>query len=268
MDQAVILARGAGTRMRKGDPTAKLDPAQAAAAQSGIKAMIPIGRPFLDYVLTVVADAGYRRVCLIVGPEHGQVRQYYTDLRPARLQIEFAVQDKPLGTSDAVAAAEQFAGQEPFLVINSDNHYPLEALCGLREVSGSAIVAFDQDAMLAGSNIPPERLSKFAVVETDGANRLKGIVEKPDEATLRRLPRPLGVGMNCWRFGPSIFEACRSIGPSPRGELEITDAVQYAIDRLGEPFSVIWCKAPVLDLSSRGDIEPVARRLAGVEVRL
>ena len=62
-------------------------------------------------------------------------------------------------------------------------------------------------------------------------------------ATLARLPRPLGVSMNCWRFGPAIFEACRSIRPSPRGELEITDAVQYATDRLGERFGIVWCKA-------------------------
>jgi len=76
------------------------------------------------------------------------------------------------------------------------------------------------------------------------------------------------VGMNCWRFTPTIFQACRSIGPSPRGELEITDAAQYAIDRLGERFHVFRCSEPVLDLSSRGDIESVAKRLAGVKVNL
>ena len=97
---------------------------------------------------------------------------------------------------------------------------------------------------------------------------MKRIIEKPDEATLARLPRPLGVSMNCWRFGPAIFEACRAIKPSPRGELEITDAVQYATDRLGERFGIVWCQAPVLDLSSRNDIEPVAARLAGKAVDL
>ena len=125
---------------------------------------------------------------------------------------------------------------------------------------------------MAESNIAAERISKFAVVEDitdgDGFTRLRRIIEKPDEATLARLPRPLGVSMNCWRFGPAIFEACRSIRPSPRGELEITDAVQYATDRLGERFAIVWCKAAVLDLSSRNDIEPVARRLAGVTVNL
>ncbi|MGA2030747.1 MAG: nucleotidyltransferase family protein [Thermoguttaceae bacterium] len=264
----MILARGVGTRMRKADPAASLEPAQAAVARSGVKAMIPVGRPFLDYVLSVVAEAGFRRVCLVLGPEHDQVRQYYAVLQPRRLRIEFALQARPLGTADAVAAAESFAGREPFLVLNSDNYYPLDALVALRQAPGPAVAAFDQEAMLAGSNVPAERLAKFAVIQTDGGGRLERIIEKPDEATLARLPRPVGVGMNCWRFGPAIFPACRAIVPSPRGELEITDAVQYAIDRLGESFSVVWCKAAVLDLSSRGDIELVAARLARTEVNL
>jgi len=272
MDQVVILARGLGTRMRKSDPAVVLDPTLAAAADSGVKAMIPIGRPFLDYVLGVAADAGITRACLVVGPEHGLMQKYYTELRPRRMTIEFAVQVEPLGTANAVAAAEQVVGQRPFVMINSDNYYPLQAFCGLRDAPGPAVAIFDQETLVAESNIPAERITKFSVVEgiteADGSVRLQRILEKPDEATLARLPRPLGVSMNCWRFGPAIFEACRSIKPSPRGELELPDAVQYAIDRLGERFSIVWCKAPVLDLSSRDDIEPVARRLAGVKVDL
>ncbi len=272
MDQVVILARGLGTRMRKSDPAVALDPTLAAAADSGVKAMIPIGRPFLDYVLGVAAEAGITRACLVVGPEHGQVQKYYTQLRPRRMTIEFAVQVQPRGTADAVAAAEQVVGQRPFIMINSDNYYPLQAFCGLRDAPGPAVAVFDQETLVAESNIPAQRISKFAVVESvtepGGARCLKRIIEKPDETTLARLPRPLGVSMNCWRFGPAIFEACRRIGPSPRGELEITDAVQYATDRLDERFDIVWCNAAVLDLSSRDDIEPVARRLAGVKVDL
>ncbi len=254
--------------MRKSSPGVALDAGQAEAASSGVKAMIPIGRPFLDYVLSVAADAGYRRACLVVAPDHDRMQHYYERIKPSRLAIQFAVQAEPLGTANAVAAAEAVVGQQPFLMLNSDNHYPLEALCALRNAAGSAVVAFDRDAMLAKSNIPAERLSKFAVIETDRDNYLRRIIEKPDEATLGKLPRPLGVGMNCWRFTPAIFQACRAIVPSPRGELEITDAVQYAIDCLGERFQVFSCAAAVLDMSSQSDIEPVARRLAGVEVKL
>ena len=92
--------------------------------------------------------------------------------------------------------------------------------------------------------------------------------EKPDKETLAAMPRPLWVSMNCWRFTPSIFEACRNIPPSPRGELEVTAAVQYAIDTLGERFRALKVRAAVLDLTSRQDIAPVAARLAEVEVHL
>jgi glucose-1-phosphate thymidylyltransferase len=76
------------------------------------------------------------------------------------------------------------------------------------------------------------------------------------------------ISMNCWSFGPSIFEAARRIAPSPRGELEITDAVRYATARLGVRFAVVPAAAPVLDLSMRTDIPSVARRLQGMDVRL
>ena len=76
-DKVVILARGIGSRMRRDDDAAVLDERQSAAADAGVKAMIPIDRPFLDYVLTTLADAGYRRVCLVIGPDHDATRRYY-----------------------------------------------------------------------------------------------------------------------------------------------------------------------------------------------
>ena len=133
--KAVILARGLGTRMRKSDDSAVLDLAQMDAAGSGVKAMIPIGKPFLDYVLSMLADAGYSLVCLVIGPEHQVIRDYYTiQSPPKRVQIDFAIQEKPLGTADAVLAAKEFAGGDLFLAINSDNYYPLTALSAMREI--------------------------------------------------------------------------------------------------------------------------------------
>jgi len=268
-DKAVILARGLGTRMRRAENGTVLDPRQEAVAQTGLKALIPIKRPFLDYVLSALADAGYGQVCLVVAPEHEAIRRYYDEqARPERLAIHYAVQQEPKGTADAVAAAEAFAGSDPFLVVNSDNYYPAEALVGLRRQSGSATALFEQAGMLAGSNIPAERIKSFAVGTFNGMGTLRQILEKPDEATLASLPRPLWLSMNCWRFGPSIFEACRHIRPSKRGELELPDAMQHTIDILGERFRVVKVRAAVLDLTSRSDIPAVAARLADVEVRL
>jgi len=255
--------------MRRPDAAAQLDAQQAAVAETGVKALIPIDRPFLDYVLSAAADAGCRRVCLVVGPQHDALRDYYgRQVRPRRLSIDFAVQAEPKGTADAVAAAESFSGGDDFLVINSDNYYPAEALSALREQQGSAVALFEQQSMLAGSNISAERLRHFAVGQIDGRGRLQRILEKPDEATLAALPKPLWLSMNCWRFGPAIFDACRAIEPSPRGELEIPFAVQYALDVLDEPFHAVTVRAPVLDLSSRSDVAAVAAKLAGTEVCL
>jgi dTDP-glucose pyrophosphorylase len=268
-DKLVVLARGLGTRMRRSDDAAALDGRQTAVADTGIKALIPIGRPFLDYVLSAAADAGYRRVCLVIGPEQEAIRRYYTDeVAAQRLTFAFACQPEPKGTADAVAAAESFAAGDPFAAINSDNYYPVEALRALRAQSGCAVALFEREAMLAGSNVPPERIKRFAVAKIDARGCLQRIIEKPDDATLAALPKPLWLSMNCWRFGPSIFQACRVIRPSPRGEFEIPDAVQYAINTLGEIFCAVTVRAPVLDLTSRGDIAPVAAILAATEVRL
>ena len=268
MDKIVVLARGLGTRMRRDDAAAPIDGRQAAIADTGVKALIPIGRPFLDYVLSAAADAGYRHVCLVIGPEQEAIRKYYGQVTAERLDFTFANQPEPRGTADAVAAAERFAGDDPFAVINSDNYYPVEALRRLREQAGSAVALFERDAMLAGGNVTEERIKRFAVATIDGRGNLERILEKPDEATIAALPRPLWLSMNCWRFGPSIFRACRAIRPSPRGEFEIPDAVQHVIHALGEPFAAVQVRAAVLDMTSRADIAAVAAILDKVEVRL
>ena len=268
MDKIVILARGLGTRMRRDDDAAGIDGQQSAMADTGVKALIPIGRPFLDYVLSAAADAGYRHACLVVGPEQEALRKYYgEEIATQRLDVAFADQAEPKGTADAVAAAEAFADGEHFAVINSDNYYPAEALRGLREQPGCAAALFERDAMLAG-NVTEDRIKRFAVARIDAQGNLEGIVEKPDDAALAALPRPLWVSMNCWRFGPSIFEACRAIKPSPRGEFEIPDAVGHTIHVLGETFHALKVRLPVLDMTSRADIASVATILADTEVKL
>jgi dTDP-glucose pyrophosphorylase len=268
-DKAVILARGLGTRMRQSDGRASLDAGQETVAATGNKAMIPIGRPFLDYVLTLLADAGFRRICLVVGPEHQAIRDYYgRQVQPERVSIEFAIQTEPKGTADAVAAAEQFAGADSFLVINSDNYYPLAAMQPLAASSGPATALFDDASMLRNGNVAEERLARFAAGVIDAQDCLARIVEKPDPETLERLGRPLWLSMNCWRFTPAIFDACRAIAPSPRNEFELTDAVQYSIDALGERYQVIKVREAVLDLTSRADIATVKAVLENKPVRL
>lgn len=104
VERAVILARGLGSHMRREDPGAVLDETQARVAETGVKALILIKRPFLDYILGVLADAGIRRVCLVIRPEHDELRRYYEEqVEAEQLTIEFAIQEQPLGTANAVS---------------------------------------------------------------------------------------------------------------------------------------------------------------------
>jgi dTDP-glucose pyrophosphorylase len=262
--KAVVLARGLGTRMQESDGTARLEPGQEKAAASGVKAMISFGRPFLDYVLSALADAGVAEVCLVIGPEHSALRGRYTvTAPPRRVRVAFAVQPKPRGTADAVLAAEEFAGHDDFLVINSDNLYPVSALAALAALSEPGAALFERDALLAGSNIPAARIASFAVCAVGADGYLETIFEKPDEKTLAGLgPNPI-VSMNCWRFSSAIFAACRRVPLSPRGELELPMAVRDALEE-GVRFKVVRCREGVLDLSRRGDIAAVAERLRGI----
>ena len=255
--------------MRQADAGALLDAGQSAAADPGTKALIPVGRPFLDYVLSALADAGFTEICLVIGPEHGAIRRHYSKTsRPTRLRISFAIQDKPLGTADAVLAAERFAGGDHFAVLNSDNYYPASALKALLHMGGAGLPVFRRSTLVALGNIPAERVRHYAVAAVSRDGFLQHIIEKPDEATLAAQGGDAWISMNCWRFSPAIFQACRESELSPRGELELPRAVEYAIVTLGQRFRAVPCKEGVLDLSTRADIEPVTERLKGIEVLL
>ena len=267
--KAVILARGLGTRMRKADSGAAVDVQQAAMADQGIKAMIPIGRPFLDFVLSALADAGITDVCLVIGPEHSAIREHYErDGLLERLRVDFAIQERPVGTANAVLAAERFVGGDRFLVMNADNYYPVEAYAALKGLGEPGLVAFGRDALLADGRIDTDRIMRFALLDIDDDGYLRRILEKPDAAAARAMGDAAYISMNLWAFEPSIFAPCRTVSPSPRGELEIPVAVQHAIDAYGLRFHAVPTHAPVLDLSSRADLAAVAEALAGVDVTL
>ncbi|MDF1729335.1 MAG: sugar phosphate nucleotidyltransferase [Planctomycetota bacterium] len=265
LSKAVVLAAGAGSRMRAGHQVGGLNAEQNAAAGSGAKAMMPLGsRPFLDYVLHGLAEAGIQQVCLVVAPDHGPIRDHYASVGTQRLSIQFAVQAKPLGTAHAVLSAEDFAGSQDFLLINGDNHYPVRSLQSLCRTGGPALAAFDAESLLE-DDLPPDqrdaRLMAYSDVAIDDGGWLDSITEKPASP-------PRWVSMNCWRLGPTIFEACRAIEPSPRGELELPSAVLHSKQHLGQGYRALPATGPVLDLSSRADVLRVQARLASIEVSL
>ena len=262
-----MLAAGRGSRMRAA-AGADLSPAQRAMAERGLKAMVPVGRPFLDYVLSGLADAGIRSVCLVVGPNHQEVRDYYAGSgRPTRVRLEFVEQAEPRGTADAVLAAETFAGRSSIVVVNADNLYPGAALEGLRALPRAGLVAWRRSALLAPGTIPEDRVNTFALLEVNAQGMLIRILEKPSPAEAATFGADPLVSMNAWLLPPTIFPACRAIVPSSRGELELQDAVRHSIEAFGERFQVVPAHGAVLDLSRQADIPFVAERLRALAAR-
>ena len=281
--KAVLLARGLGSRMKQDGPTASLGardealtPEQDAAAAAGAKGMMPIGsstslgtssRPFLDYVLSALADGGCTSVCLVVAPDHAAIREYYEEAgRPSRVAITYAVQPIANGTARAVQSARDFAGRDPFLVLNSDNLYPAAVIKQLIELDGPGLPAYDVESLVRDSGFPRGRVIGFAAIDVDDRGRLIRIVEKPGRDYFETAGSRALVSMNVWRFDARIFDACRDVPLSARGEYELPEAVGVALSR-GVTFQSFRAAGAVLDLSRRSDVALVNARLANVEPR-
>jgi dTDP-glucose pyrophosphorylase len=266
--KAVLLARGLGRRMRDDGDAAILTDRQQQAAAAGAKGMMPIGgRPFLDYVLSALADAGCTSVCLVVAPDHASIREYYDGPgRPQRVTVRYAIQPVADGTAHAVSCAQAYAGRDPFLVLNSDNLYAVPVLRGLVELDGPGLPVYARDALVHDSGFPADRVNGFAAIEVDPDGYLTRIVEKPGPHYFEAAgPRAL-ISMNLWRFDARIFDACRDVGISTRGEFELPEAVSLAASR-GVRFRTFPADGAVLDLSRRADVALVNGRLTQVEAR-
>ena len=253
--------------MRRTDAAVSLSAEQAAAADEGVKAMMPMqrGRPFLHYVLSALADAGIYEACLVIAPDATDVkRHFHHELTLRRLRISFAMQQEARGTADAVLAAESFVGSSRFLVLNADNYYPVECYKALAEVDRNALAGFDREALVRQGNIDAERIRRYALLRVSSDGFLEEIVEKPDDATFAAMGAHALVSMNLWAFTTTIFEACRRVKPSARGELELPDAVRILMKELGERVRVLPFSAPVLDLGTRSDVGSVEAALKNV----
>jgi len=271
---AVILARGLATRLRADDDVALADN-QRAAADAGAKPLMPIaGRPFLDYVLHEFAEAGVLDVVFVISPDDDAIRaRYEAEAPPNRLRVRYAVQTAPRGTADALLAAREVVrapagaprdehGLRHFLMANADNLYPAAAIQALVGLDGPGLAAFEAAALTADGFIDAERVRRFALLDLGPDGALRDIVEKPeaDHPLVRTTEQ--WVSMNLWRFTDRIFDHCAAVRPSPRGELELADAVRAAI-AAGERFTTLRHRALVPDLTHRRDVPALERLLAG-----
>jgi glucose-1-phosphate thymidylyltransferase len=209
--KGLILSGGKGTRLRP-------------ITHTSAKQLVPVAnKPVLFYGIEAMAAAGVREVGIIIAPETGEeIRRAAGDGSRFGVSIEYIVQDEPLGLAHAVLTAEPFLGDSPFVMYLGDN-----LLQGGISDLVAAFREHEPDALILLTPVPDPQnygVAELAAATPGEVGQVVKLVEKPSEpATDLAL---VGVYM----FTAQIHAAARAIEPSGRGELEITDAIQYLVD--------------------------------------
>jgi glucose-1-phosphate thymidylyltransferase len=203
--KGLILSGGAGTRLRP-------------ITHTSAKQLVPVAnKPVLFYGIEALVEAGVIEIGIVIAPETGdEIRAAAGDGGEFGASITYITQDRPAGLAHAVLTAEDFLGDSPFVMYLGDNLLA-EGIAGLV----SAFRESQPDALILLTRVDDP--SSYGVAELDG-DRVVKLVEKPKDP-----PSDLAL-VGVYLFGPSIFDAARSLEPSWRGELEITEAIDRLID--------------------------------------
>lgn len=200
--KGLILAAGRGTRLR---PLTHTRP----------KPVIRLaGKPIIYYALENLREAGITEVGVVVSPDTQEdIKQALKDFQG--VEITYIVQETALGIAHAVGTARDWLGSSPFVLYLGDNLF--------QKGITSFVEAFKQgpSAVIALVRVPDPRQFGVAVLNE---GRIVKLVEKPKEP-----PSDLAVA-GVYVFGPEIMQIIAELGPSARGEYEITDAIQGLLD--------------------------------------
>lgn len=204
--KGLILSGGHGTRLRP-------------LTHTGPKQLIPIAnKPVLFYAIEDLREAGVTDIGLILGtnmPE--KVKEAVGDGSEFGVKITYIMQGEPRGLAHAVTVAQEFIGEESFIMYLGDNILK----SGIKEfVEGFQDSDFQARILLQ----PVENPRQFGVAELDSEGHVLHLVEKPKE------PKSDLALVGIYLFKSSIFDAISKIKPSWRGELEITDAIQELLN--------------------------------------
>lgn len=207
--KALILAGGEGTRLRP-------------ITFTRAKQLVPVAnKPILFYGIEAMVAAGITDIGVIVGGTAAEVRAALGDGGQFGAEITYIPQEAPLGLAHCVLIARDFLGDDDFVMYLGDNL--------LEQDLGAFVAAFEQArtgpeppaAQILLKRVPDPH--RFGIASLDPAGHVIELVEKPADP-----PSDLAL-VGVYLFDPQIHDAVRAIDPSSRGELEITDAIQWLI---------------------------------------
>ncbi len=201
--KALILSGGKGTRLRP-------------ITHTSAKQLVPVAnKPILFFAIEAIRDAGITDIGIIVGDTADEIEDAVGDGSALGVRATYIRQDAPLGLAHAVKIAEEFIDGDSFVMFLGDNFIKDGIVPLVREFEAER-----PNSQILLARVPNP--SDFGVAEiVDG--QVIGLEEKPED------PKSDFALVGVYMFDATIFEAVDSIRPSPRGELEITDAIQWLI---------------------------------------
>jgi glucose-1-phosphate thymidylyltransferase len=220
--KGLILSGGAGTRLRP-------------ITYTSAKQLVPVAnKPILFYGIEDMAAAGIVDIGIVVGETRSEIVEAVGDGSRFGVRVTYIPQEAPLGLAHCVLIARDFLGDDEFVMYLGDNmlEQGLAEFVGRFRGERSQAQAPTLDA--GEPPLPPVAQillcpvpdpHRFGVAEVDGSGHVVRLVEKPADP-----PSNLAL-VGVYLFDATVHEAVRAISPSGRGELEITDAIQWLIDR-------------------------------------